>query len=303
LYGSFFPHGSRALSKTHKSAATPGLEFSGERFVPECEREMRYEHWHRYAFAGNLVAGLTVLDAACGEGYGTGHLSRHAALAVGLDLAAEAVAHAGDRYGSANAVFVAGDCTRLPLGDNSVEAVVSFETIEHLDVQREMLAEFRRVLTPDGFMVLSSPNRKTYSDDTGYDNPHHVRELYREELLELLAEQFGAVRLLAQKLMFHSVIWDAGKSTEVHLDTLGEGGCRNETRPPVEPLYYIALCADTEAQLPDLHAGLWLFDDAQESVYAHYGDEVRRNIHSRKVLEAYDQQLRELQGANKKANE
>ena len=44
------------------------LEFTGERFTPECVREIRYEHVHRYAFARELVAGLTVLDAACGEG-------------------------------------------------------------------------------------------------------------------------------------------------------------------------------------------------------------------------------------------
>lgn len=275
------------------------MEFSGERFVPECEREMRYEHWHRYAFAGSLVGGLTVLDVACGEGYGTGHLSRFAAFAVGVDLARSAVKHAAGRYGGERSSFVAGDCTRLPLSDDSVDAVVSFETIEHLADQREMLAEFRRVLRPDGFMVLSSPNRKTYSDDTGYDNEYHVKELYRDELLELLAEQFGAVRLLGQKLMFHSAIWDAGESSSghssrAHLDTLSDGRSERQARPVVEPLYYIALCAASADKLPGLEAGLWLFDDAEESVYAHYGDEVRRNIHARKVLAEYDRQLREL---------
>ncbi len=286
------------------------MEFSGERFVPGCGRGMSYEHWHRYAFAGNLVKGLTVLDAACGEGYGTGHLSGHAAFAVGVDLAPVAVRHAADRYGGDRNGFVAGDCTRLPLSDDSVDAVVSFETIEHLAAQGAMLAEFRRVLKPDGFMVLSSPNRKTYSDDPGYDNEYHVQELYRDELLELLGVQFGAVRLLGQKLMFHSAIWDMGESSpdesspdessKVQLDTLTGDRCESQARPAVEPLYYIAVCAASEDKLPALEAGLWLFDDAQESVYAHYADEVRRNIHARKVLAEYDRQLRALTGDGEK---
>lgn len=272
------------------------MAFSGERFVPECEREMRYEHWHRYAFAGDFVKGLTVLDVACGEGYGAGHLSRHAAFVVGVDLDSEAVRHAADRYGARSNAFVAGDCTRLPLSDDSVDAVVSFETIEHLEAQSEMLAEFRRVLKPDGFMILSSPNRKTYSDDTGYDNEYHVKELYRDELLELLAEQFSAVRLLGQKLMFHSAIWDADESSTARLNTLVGDRVESQTRPMAEPLYYIAMCAANEDELPALDAGLWLFDDAEESVHAHYADEVRRNIHARKVLAEYDRQLRELTG-------
>ena len=44
------------------------LEFTGERFTPECVREIRYEHVHRYAFAQSLVRGKAVLDAACGSG-------------------------------------------------------------------------------------------------------------------------------------------------------------------------------------------------------------------------------------------
>ena len=47
------------------------MPFTGERFTPECVREIWYEHWHRYAFARRLVQGKRVLDAACGEGYGS----------------------------------------------------------------------------------------------------------------------------------------------------------------------------------------------------------------------------------------
>ena len=49
----------------------PVLPFTGERFTPECVREIAHEHWHRYAFARALAGGRRVLDAACGEGYGS----------------------------------------------------------------------------------------------------------------------------------------------------------------------------------------------------------------------------------------
>ncbi|PJB71599.1 MAG: class I SAM-dependent methyltransferase, partial [Armatimonadetes bacterium CG_4_9_14_3_um_filter_66_14] len=74
------------------------LPFTGERFTPECVREMWYEHYHRYAFARALVAGKSVADIACGEGYGAALLAQSASSVVGIDLSAEAINHAQQRY-------------------------------------------------------------------------------------------------------------------------------------------------------------------------------------------------------------
>ena len=73
---------------------TEALEFTGERFTPECVREIRYEHIHRYAFAQAFVQGRRVLDAACGEGYGSALLAGCADSVVGVDISEEAVGHA-----------------------------------------------------------------------------------------------------------------------------------------------------------------------------------------------------------------
>ena len=81
------------------------LTFTGERFTPEVRGPIWYEHWHRYAVAVPAAAGLRVLDAACGEGYGSALLARTAAHVVGLDVDAEAVAHARERYARANLRF------------------------------------------------------------------------------------------------------------------------------------------------------------------------------------------------------
>ncbi len=59
------------------------LEFTGERFTPECVREIWYEHYHRYVFAHGLVTGRKVLDAACGEGYGSALLATEASSVTG----------------------------------------------------------------------------------------------------------------------------------------------------------------------------------------------------------------------------
>src|SRR5689334_11915356 len=90
------------------------LPFTGERFTPECVREIWYEHWHRYAFARRLVQGKRVLDCACGEGYGSALLADGAAEVVGVDIDAAAIAHAEERYGArANLRYEKGDATAL----------------------------------------------------------------------------------------------------------------------------------------------------------------------------------------------
>src|SRR4030095_1042806 len=100
--------------------------------------------------------------------------------------------------------------TCIPLADASVDAVVSFETIEHLAEQREMLAEFRRVLTPDGILVISSPNRPVYNQDADAANHFHVRELDRDELADLLASGFPQQAWYAQRVLAQSAIWSQG---------------------------------------------------------------------------------------------
>ena len=77
----------------------PALDFTGERFTPECVREIWYEHWARYAFALEFAQGKRVLDAACGEGFGSALLARTAREVTGVDISAQAVAHAQARYG------------------------------------------------------------------------------------------------------------------------------------------------------------------------------------------------------------
>src|SRR5215212_10066696 len=98
----------------------PELDFTGERFVPGASGDLAYEHWHRYAFARRFSAGKRVLDAACGEGYGTALLASVATDAIGVDIDTAAVAHAKARYADRpNLRFECGSVAALPFADSS----------------------------------------------------------------------------------------------------------------------------------------------------------------------------------------
>lgn len=271
------------------------LEFTGERFTPECEREIWYEHFHRYALAAHWCAGARVLDAACGEGYGAALLARSGASVVGVDISAGTVAHAQKRYADGERLrFEVADCASLPFPAGSFDRVVSFETVEHVAAQDEMMAEFRRVLKPGGFLVLSSPDKAVYSDRQGFENEFHVRELYRDELEALIRRHFAAFRVLGQKLVFHSAIFSMERARHVALDQLTAGGLTSPPGIGHAPMYFIALCAADEVALPAVDERLWLFDDQQESVYEHYHGEIKRNMAAGGIIAGLEQELSEL---------
>jgi ubiquinone/menaquinone biosynthesis C-methylase UbiE len=271
------------------------LEFTGERFTPECVREIWYEHMHRYALAGAWCAGKRTLDAACGEGYGSAMLAGKASSVEGVDISGEAVAHARKRYGQhANLQFQVADCTSLPFADDEFDRVVSFETLEHLEAQEQLLQEFRRVLKPDGLLVLSSPDKAIYTDQLKTDNEFHVKELYRHELEELIARHFPAFRLLGQKLMFHSAIWSLGDTGKVSLDQLAADRLHSPAQITQAPMYFIAVCAAQQAFLPATEGRMWLFDDHEESVYRHYHEEVRRHIAAGGIIADLQKEVEQL---------
>jgi len=273
---------------------TDHLEFTGERFTPECVREIRYEHFHRYAFACALVTGRRVLDAACGEGYGSALLATSAASVTGVDLSEKSIAHARRRYRAANLDFQTADCLQLPFAVDSFDCVVSFETLEHLAEQDALLREFRRVLRPDGFLLLSSPDKAVYSEQLQNRNEFHVRELYRDELETLLLGHFPACRLFGQKLLFQSAIWSLDEAPGAGLLQEDGGELQARTSPGHDPVYFIALCARNQACLPQVENGLNLFDDAEESVYRHYYHEIRKNMAAGEILAERDREIAEL---------
>lgn len=278
------------------------LEFTGERFTPECMREIWYEHFHRYALAVRWCEDQHTLDAACGEGYGSALLSRSASKVEGVDISEEAIKHAQGRYGHLDNVnYQVADCTRLPFADDEFDRVVSFETLEHLQAHDELLTEFRRVLKPGGLLILSSPDKAIYTDELKTDNEYHIRELYRDELESLLGRYFPAFQLLGQKLMFHSAIWSMDTVDGLSLDQISEGQLDSPDRITQSPVYFIALCGGDEACLPETSGQMWLFDDHEESVYRHYYEEIRRHIAAGGIIAELEEKIADLTGQLERA--
>lgn len=284
------------------SSMTDPLDFDGERFTPECVREIWYEHFHRYVFASRWVKGLRVLDAACGEGYGSALMASSGARVTGVDVAEDAVAHARRRYGDRDELrFECADVTRLPFPDDHFDAVVSFETLEHLKPQQDMLAAFRRVLKPDGWLLISTPDKSVYNRQLAEPNPHHVAELERDEFEGLLRQHFPAYRLYGQKLVFHSAIWSSdGDGFELGLydrdcDRIERGAM------PESAMYWLALAAAEDTMLPTSPPQLDLFADREESVYQHYYHEIRKNIQAGGILAERDREIADLRGRLKAA--
>jgi ubiquinone/menaquinone biosynthesis C-methylase UbiE len=247
------------------------LAFTGERYLPDVRGAIHYEHWHRYAAVAPLARGKRVLDAACGEGYGTSLLAASAAHATGVDVSPAAIAHASSRYARDNATFVAASVTALPLADASVDVVVSFETIEHLSAQDAMLAEFRRVLRHDGVLVISSPNRPVYNASASGANHFHVRELDRDELAAALAPHFASQAWYAQAVLAQSAIWSQAEQAGA-AEFVGAGVRRAE---PAPPMYFIVVAAAHGVALPAL-APLSLFDDGTQALWRDYARALER---------------------------
>ena len=278
------------------SETDAALPFTGERFTPECDREIWYEHWHRYVFARRLAANRRVLDAACGEGYGSALLADVAADVVGVDIDAHSISHARSRYaGKPRLRYERADATHLKFPDCTFDLVVSFETLEHLAAQEQLIAGFSRVLADDGVLVLSSPDKRTYSELAGFRNPFHVRELYREELLALLTPHFGEVRLYGQKLLFQSAVWALDSNVErSEVCTATRGGDAIAAGLDYAPMYFIALCA--KRALPHGLPELSLFGDREESVYAHYNHEIRKNMGAGARIAELEAEVERLRG-------
>lgn len=247
------------------------MEFTGERYIPTEQGRIRLEHYHRYAMVLDVVKEKDVLDVACGEGYGSSCMADVARSVVGVDISDEAVQHASSSYKKPNLAFRQGSATALDFAEASFDVVVSFETIEHLAEQAQMLAEIRRVLRPNGVLVISSPNRPIYSEEIGEPNEFHVKELDFNEFDALLRTQFPNIQYFGQRMLMGSVIQplEGGQSS---FRAWHDDG--NDLKPNAghlaEPVYFVAVCGIHRVDLPSIDTSV-LYPDKLDLVKHYVG--------------------------------
>lgn len=220
------------------------MEFTGERFIPDLttDSEMAIEHLQRYHSIKDIVKDKVVLDAACGEGYGASILVQSAKTVYAIDISEEAIAHANVKYKNKKLNFINGSIEHLLLEEDSVDVVVSFETIEHVDekIQIAFLKEIKRVLKKDGILIMSTPNKYVYSDLANYKNQYHINEFYKEEFHDLLNQYFQYIHFYSQSFQVASFIKSDEKKNKRNINVI-----EVQEHRPIQGKYIIAICSDT----------------------------------------------------------
>jgi len=266
---------------------SPLLDWTGERYLPWLEEAaIGYEHLHRYAYATQLVQNKRVLDLACGEGYGSSLLAKTAESVVGIDIDERAIKHARNKYIKQNLEFKVGSITEVPItGERLFEVAVCFEALEHIEDHRKLLSEVKRLLTPDGVFIVSTPNKTVYTDEPQYNNPFHVHELYFDEFRELFEKHFKNVRFLGQRIYCNSNIWPvfAGEDTKAVEYVIDRNPkefvfVENDKRIP---LYFIAVACDADSGIEEAGSALI---DVSDALLKQKDGQIRAHVTEQKRL-------------------
>ncbi len=151
----------------------------GERQVATTLKDIRRDHIARYEFAANRLKGKRVLDCACGVGYGSKILAETSNVKA-ADIDPEAIAYAKEHYAHEKVVHVISDASVVgPF--TGYDAVVSFETIEHLEDPLPALERFAKTAKT---LIASVPNESVYpyEDNIKFHYRHYTAEQF-EDLL------------------------------------------------------------------------------------------------------------------------
>ncbi|MCJ2178128.1 class I SAM-dependent methyltransferase [Novosphingobium album (ex Hu et al. 2023)] len=180
------------------------LEPTGERMVEEHytgslqDHVIHILHLATYRFAEAMTRGKRVLDFGCGSGYGSAMIAETADSVVAVDVAADAVAYARDRFIRENLSFDQIDpSSPLPFADASFDMVLSFQVFEHVTDTEHYLSEIRRILVPGGKLLLVTPDRDTRLLPLQRPwNRWHVKEYSKRGLQRELSRHFGTVSVM-----------------------------------------------------------------------------------------------------------
>ncbi len=183
------------LKKIREIARTvyviPRLEVNEKSIAAGDQLSFHYEKAAKY-----LSKDSNVLDIACGDGYGSRYLAGFVKNVTGGDLELSVVERAIESNKDIkNVSFSNEDVTAMSFADASFDAVVSMETVEHVD-DHAYIAEIARVIKPGGRFILSTPQNSMGHIPV---NAEHVREYSLDAITDLCSKFFDIVEVIGIK--------------------------------------------------------------------------------------------------------
>ena len=167
------------------------LEWTGERIIPKEGSWMFQRHLKAYQFSMDFCRNKVILDAGCGEGYGSNLLAEVATKVIGVDISQEAIRHAREKYSRENLHYYVMDAVNMDFADNTFDVIISFQVIEHLNNPLKFLKEIKRILKKGGWAIISTPNKSLHKGKS--IGKYHVKEYRYHEFMDLLNSYFDKV--------------------------------------------------------------------------------------------------------------
>lgn len=154
-------------------------------------------HFAAYEWVKEFVKGKSIAEVGFGTGYGSDYLSLFASSILAMDISKECVTYCHAKYGK-TVSFAQASGLNIPLKENSVDFVLSFQVIEHIEPSkvRKYLSELKRVLSEEGIVIISTPNRKLRLLPFQKPwNPEHQKEYTSKEFGRTLETVFEEVEV------------------------------------------------------------------------------------------------------------
>jgi len=256
-----------------------------ERFSSNFNYHTWYEHWHRYYSILNLVKDKSVCDIACGEGYGSALLAKHARNVIGIDIDQKTISNAKNKYQlQTNLEFFQKNAIKTNIQENSIDVVVSFETIEHLAEHDELLIEISRILNKDGILIISTPDKDIYSSGNNSHNEYHVKELTFNEFKFLISKHFTFSSYYGQQFRVDSVIESISHQTveQQSINMFCDPNTKNTlNKNKSDFTYIIAVCSNNKNT--SISIANSSFCDVSNQLFNLYEDQVKKLAHADSV--------------------
>ncbi len=177
-------------------------------FWNEYTRDRKITYFPKKFF--ELYAKGKILDLGCGDGQHAMTAS-HYGKVWAIDYSDEIIKTAAQRYPDIN--FYHASAYNLPFEDNFFDFIYSVDVIEHLEEPRKMVSEAKRVLKPNGILIIQTPNypiKRIYDFYNGFfkkgfgkqfdDDPTHVYKFNYYHLKKLLLNDFKVVSVYPRNI-------------------------------------------------------------------------------------------------------